>query len=270
MVKQAQTEHEIARARSRRLSRRTWLVRSGTAVLVLVVLAALWQWIIWWRRVPVYVVPGPIDVFGGLKDNWQPLVSNMGTTALEAAAGFAVGTVVACLLAVSFLYLPPIRAGLMPVAIAVSTVPLVAIAPILILIFGQGLLSKVVMTSMICFFPTLVNLVRGLEAVDQETLDLFHVHNATRLQILAKLRLPTARPYLFAALRVTSTAAVIGAIVAEWVNSERGLGFIIIQETFNFDAVLLWAAMLMAITLATAFFLVVVVLDKLSSRYVVH
>jgi NitT/TauT family transport system permease protein len=255
---------------SRRAARKASLIKSGIGMAVLVLLILLWQGIIRWRHVPVYTAPAPSDIFLGLKHKWGIVERQTYTTAVEAIAGFGLGTAIAVLLALSFLYLPPLQTGLMPVAIAVSTVPIVAIAPILILIFGQGMLSKVVMTSMISFFPTLINLTRGLEAVDRDTLDLFRVYDATRRQLLVKVRVPTARPYFFAALRVTSTAAVIGAIVAEWINSERGLGFMIITTTFNFDAVLLWGTILVAVGLATAFFLVVVALDKLSSQYVVH
>ena len=256
--------------RVRKRSSRAWLVKSAVGLAVLVVLVLIWQGILMWLHVPEYTAPTPSEIFIGLIRKSGVLWSHTTTTAVEALAGLLLGTTIASLLALGFLYLPPLRTGLMPVAIAVGTVPILAIAPILILIFGQGMLSKVVMTSMICFFPTLINFTRGLEAVDQETLDLFHVYDATRRQLLVKARLLTARPYFFAALRVTSTAAVIGAIVAEWVNAERGLGFVIITATFNFDAVLLWGAIIVTIALATSFFLVVVALDKLSSRYVVR
>jgi NitT/TauT family transport system permease protein len=258
----------LMQARRRSVTRS--LLKAGAGLLLLLLVGVAWEVFIRWRDVPSYTAPAPSAILAGLKDNWGAVWSNMETTAMEAIAGLAVGTVLACLIALGFLYLPPLRTAFMPMAIALSTVPIVAIAPILILIFGQGILSKVVMTSMICFFPTLMNLGRGLEAVDQDVLDLFRVHNATRRQLLMKVRVPTARPYFFAALRVTSTASVIGAIVAEWINAERGLGFMIIQETFNFDAVLLWGAMLVAIALATTFFSVVVVLDYLSSRYIVR
>lgn len=246
------------------------VVKVGAGILVFVLVGFLWEGIIAWLKVPEYIAPPPSAIIRGLVTSWDAIWYQAQVTALEAAIGFLLGTSVAVALAVLFLYLRPLRTGLMPVAIGVSTVPLVAIAPILVLIFGTGLLSKVVMTSMICFFPTLVNLDRGLDAVDDETRALFQVLDATPLQFLLKVRLPTARPYFFSALRVTASAAVIGAIVAEWVNGERGLGLMIVEETYNFNAVLLWADIVVAIGLAVLFFLAVVLLDEISSRHVVR
>ena len=261
--------------RRRGVTRRTYpwkhlTAKALTVILVFSALGGIWQGVIRWLNVPSYTAPAPSTIFLGLEHNWTVVWTNAETTALEAAAGFGIGTGVACVLALIFVYLPYLRTGLMPVAIALSTVPIVAIAPILVLLLGQGMLSKVVMTSMICFFPTLMNLGRGLDAVDAELLDLFRVYDASRWQLLVKARLASARPYFFSALRVTSTAAVIGAIVAEWVNADRGLGFMIIQTTFNFDAVLLWGALIVAIALAVIFFLIVVIVDNLSGRYVVQ
>lgn len=270
-IEQDQVIPRRAVARRRRFAgARPSFAKVGVGFLLIVLLVLFWQWIIAWLKVPEYIAPEPSAIFRGLIDNWGAIWYQLQVTALEAAIGFLLGTGVASVLALVFLYVRPVRTALMPVAIGISTVPLVAIAPILVLIFGQGLLSKVVMTSMICFFPTLVNLGRGLDAVDEETRALFQVLDASPLQFLIKVRLPTARPYFFSALRVTSSAAVIGAIVAEWVNGERGLGLMIVEETFNFNAVLLWADILVAIGLTVAFFLAVVLLDELSRRHVVH
>ncbi|MCL4312893.1 MAG: ABC transporter permease [Actinobacteria bacterium] len=240
-----------------------WLL----VTLVAAVLIAFWAGIVVVLKVPKYVAPGPLEVAKGLVGHWSLIVGNLEETALEAITGFAAGTVIAVALGLVFLYFKPLRNGLFPFAIGVSTVPLVAVAPILILIFGQGFLSKAVMTAMISFFPTLVNVGKGLESVDNNLLDLLHVLNASRRQLLMKVRIHAAQPYFFSALRITSTACVIGAIIAEWVGSERGLGFLIIQETFNFDAVLLWGVIIVSAALATAFYLFIVLLEKLASRY---
>ena len=236
-------------------------------VIVVAILLGIWGGAIAVLRVPRFVAPGPLAVAETLAANRGLIYQNLQETALEAVAGFAVGTAFAIGLGLLFLYIKTLRDGLLPVAIGISTVPLVAIAPILVLIFGQGFLSKVVMTAMISFFPTLVNIGKGLESVEKGVLDLCHVLGASRRQVLFKVRLYAARPYLFSALRITSTACVIGAIIAEWVGSERGLGFLIIQETFNFDAVLLWGVVIVSACLATAFYLCIVGIERVVSRY---
>ncbi|MDA8037597.1 MAG: ABC transporter permease [Actinomycetota bacterium] len=252
-------------ARSRSVKRIT--MKYGLVALVAVALLGLWAGIVVVLKVPQYVAPGPLAVARGLAANWSLILSNLEETAFEAISGFIAGTVLGVALGLLFLYVKPLRDGLFPLAIGVSTVPLVAVAPILILIFGQGFVSKAVMTAMISFFPTLVNVGKGLESVDDNLLDLFHVLHASRLQLLLKVRIHAAQPYFFSALRITSTACVIGAIIAEWVGSERGLGFLIIQETFNFNAVLLWGVIIVSAALATAFYLFIVWVEKLAGRY---
>jgi NitT/TauT family transport system permease protein len=254
---------DVAKSKSLRAAATKW----GLVALVAVVLLGFWAGIVVVLKVPQYVAPGPLAVARGLISNWHLIFSNLEETALEAITGFAVGTVLAVGLGLIFLYVKPLRDGLFPVAIGVSTVPLVAVAPILILIFGQGFLSKAVMTAMISFFPTLVNVGKGLESVDDNIVDLFHVLDASRKQLLLKVRVHAAQPYFFSALRITSTACVIGAIIAEWVGSERGLGFLVIQETFNFNAVLLWGVIIVSAALATVFYLAIVLLEKLASHY---
>lgn len=250
-----------------RPSKKSTVIKALLVAGVVVAVIGFWEGIVTVLHVAPYVAPGPVAVAKGLAGNWALIFSNLEATALEAVTGFAVGTVLAVGLGLLFLYVKTLRDGLFPLAIGISTVPLVAVAPILVLIFGQGFLSKVVMTAMISFFPTLVNVGKGLESVDDDMLDLFHVLSASRRQLLLKVRVHAAQPYFFAALRITATASVIGAIIAEWVGSERGLGFLIIQETFNFDAILLWGVMFVSAALASVFYLGITGIEKLATRY---
>ena len=249
---------------------RRGVTRVNAALLVLVVIAiviAAWGLVVAILHVPEYVIPGPAAVASELGTHRVLILSNLWETALEAITGFAVGTILAVGLALLFLYVKPLRDGLFPLAIGISTVPLVAVAPVLMLIFGQGFASKVVMAAMISFFPTLVNVEKGLQSVEPGVVDLFHVLNASQRQLLLDVRVFAARPYFFSALRMTSTACVIGAIIAEWVGSERGLGFLIIQATFNFDAAQLWAVMIVSALLATLFYLAIAGVEGLVGSY---
>ena len=127
-----------------------------------------------------------------------------------------------------------------------------ALAPIIVLIFGIGILPKIVIASIICFFPTLVNMTRGLDAMSASERDLMHVLSASPVEIFWKLRAPRSLPFLFASLRIASTTSVVGAIVGEWIGANKGLGSLIIQSTFNYRSDLLYAAIILSSSLAVA------------------
>ena len=165
---------------------------------------------------------------------------------IEAAGGFFIGNAVAILLAILFVHNKTMERTLFPIAVAVRTIPIIAIAPILVLLLGNGYAPKIVIAALICFFPTLVNMVRGLESVEASALELMRVLSATRRQILFKLRLPSSLPFLFAALKISTASSVIGAIVAEWIGADTGLGYLIVISTFEFRTGLLYATTVVA------------------------
>ena len=118
----------------------------------------------------------------------------------------------------------------------VNTIPVVAKAPILVLLLGNGMEPKIAIAAIICFFPTLVNMTRGLRDVRAEQLELMRILSATPREVFFRIRVPNALPYLFSALKIAASTAVIGAIVGEWIGSTRGIGALIIQSTYNFDS----------------------------------
>lgn len=222
-----------------------------------------WQLIVMAFGVPTYLVPAPIDVWGAIVENFDTLLTNLWPTALESVLGFVLGNVVAIVTAVVFVHSKPLERAFYPMAVVIRTIPVVAVAPVLVLIFGSGLTPKIVIAALISFFPTLVNMVRGLEAVDKQELELMRVLSASGWEIFWKVRIYTSLPYLFASLKIAATNSVIGAIVAEWIGSDIGLGALIIQATFNFDAPLLYATMVVASLFALLFFYLVGLTERL-------
>ena len=219
-----------------------------------------WELHIRFFKVPAYLVPAPSLIA-------QTLQRNLGATVIEAAGGFFIGNAVAILLATLFVHNKTMERTLFPIAVAVRTVPIIAIAPILVLLLGNGYAPKIVIAALISFFPTLVNMVRGLEAVEASALELMRVLSATRRQILFKLRLPSSLPFLFAALKISTASSVIGAIVAEWIGADTGLGYLIVVSTFEFRTGLLYATTAVASFLALGLFLAIVVLERLVIRW---
>lgn len=233
----------------------------------IVAILAYWELHIRLFGVPSYLMPAPSVIAMTLVEEWPTLQRNVGTTVIEAVGGFALGNTVAILLAILFVHSKSMERTLFPVAVAVRTVPIIAIAPILVLLLGNGYAPKVVIAALISFFPTLVNMVRGLESVEASALELMRVLSATKAQVFFKLRLPTSLPFLFAALKIATASSVIGAIVAEWIGADTGLGYLIVISTFEFRTGLLYATTTVASFLALALFLLVVVLERLIVRW---
>lgn len=154
-----------------------------------------------------------------------------------------------------------------PVALILNAIPIVAKAPVLMLIMGNGMEPKIAIAALVCFFPTLVNMVRGLQSANPQAVELMRVLSASKTEVFFKLRLFSSLPYLFSALRIAATMSVIGAVVGEWIGATKGIGALIIQATYNFDSALLYSAIVMSAFLSGAFFLVIALLERWIVRW---
>jgi NitT/TauT family transport system permease protein len=232
----------------------------GLSVLLIVVLLALWQFVL--PEGLSYVLPRPASIARAIGEHWPNLSSAMGYTILEAVLGFLLGNGIAVLLAVVFIYSPTFADIGYPMAVVLQSIPLVALTPFIVIFFGQGISAKVVIAALVCFFPTLVNMVQGLTSVDVQALQLMHTLNASERQLFWKMRVPYSLPYLFTSFKITSSAAVLGAIIGEWMGAWRGLGAVIVQAMYNMRGDQLWATMVVATALSILAYLVAVVAER--------
>ncbi len=232
-------------------------------ILTTIMIFIVWELGIWFFEVPEYIAPAPSAVFKTLVEERELLFNNFLPTLFESLAGFVVGNLIAILLAITFVYNKMFEKAFFPIAVFINTIPILAVAPILVLIFGNGVIAKVIIAALICFFPTLVNMVRGLESVNAQMIELGRILSATKSEFFWKIRLQSSLPFLFSALKIASTTCVIGAIVGEWVGSHVGLGSLIIEATFNFRSPLLYATVLVSSGLAVALFLSVTIAERL-------
>lgn len=230
-------------------------------------LVAVWQAIIWFFAVPSYIVPGPLTVIHAIYQYRGILLDNLVPTIAAASLGFFFGNLTGVLLATAFVYHTTVERTFFPLIIFIHTIPTLAMAPILVLIFGQGLAVKIMISAFICFFPTMVNMVRGLKSVTQSTLELMHVLSATKLEVFWKVRVPRSLPYLFSSLRITAQACVTGALIGEWIGSDVGIGALILDSALNYRGPLLYAAIVAAAGLAISMFLAVVFIEKRFVRW---
>ncbi len=255
------TPRSMARKPSARSVRRPVLVVTTIASIVVV-----WEVAVRVFAIPAYVIPAPSSVARALVDQRGLLLENALPTLFESFAGFMVGNLIAILTAVAFVHNKTVEQTLFPVAVAIRTLPIVAISPILVLLLGNGYAPKVAIAALITYFPTLVNMVEGLKAVDPMALELMHVLSASKQETFWTVRWPSSLPYLFSALRIASTSSVLGAIVAEWIGSNKGLGYLIVLTTFDFRTALLYAAMATASAMALTFFFLI----RVSERWLVR
>jgi NitT/TauT family transport system permease protein len=226
----------------------------------------------WWALVAgfdvkPFIAPSPQLVLQTMIAKWGILWQNLVPTAIEAFGGFLLGNLAAILLATVFVHSKPIQEAFFPIAVMINTIPVVAKAPILVLLMGNGMEPKIVIAALICFFPTLVNMTRGLEAVNPQSLELMRVLSASKTEIYFKLRLYNSLPYLFSALKIAASTSVIGAVVGEWIGSTKGIGALIIQATYSFDSALLYSAVIMSSLFSGAFFLLITLIEKVTIKW---
>jgi NitT/TauT family transport system permease protein len=236
--------------------------RAVVGSLGIALVLGLWEWAVAHFRVPLYLLPAPSAIWAQTLVDRALLWRHLQPTMIEAFGGFLLGNGVAILLAAAFVYAPAVQRALFPLAIGLRTVPLVAITPLLLVWLGNGYAPKVVIAALISFFPTLVNMTRGLATLDQQALDLLHTLSASRWQVFVKVRWPASLPYLFSALKIAATSCVLGAVIAEWIGSDKGLGYLVVASTFEFKIARLWSTIFVTSGLALAGFLAVVLAER--------
>lgn len=228
---------------------------------------AAWQFLLPLSGVPPYIAPTPSRIVSVFINQSELIYSNFLPTCIEALSGFIIGNTAAVLFAIVFAYSRFIRQAYFPVVLFFNTIPILALSPIIILIFGLGMTPKIIIASIICFFPTLVNMIRGLASATPNEEELFHILSATRFEIFLRLHFPRSLPMLFSSLRIATATAVIGAIVGEWIGADKGLGALIIQATFNYQSDKLYAAIVASSTLSIALFALVAAIEVRVMRH---
>jgi NitT/TauT family transport system permease protein len=251
-------------ARSRR--RRAWLLEFAAIALpaVIGVGLALGAWEAWveLKDIKPYIVPAPHVVAERLADD-PALFAREGFKTLQGAMiGFFMGTAVALLLATLMAQSRVLERALFPLAILVKVTPIVAIAPLLTIWFGFGLMPKIFIAALIVFFPIMVNALVGFRSGNPNALALLESLAASRSEIFLRLRLPSSLPYLFAAFRVSIPMSVIGAVVAEWFSGDQGLGKVIYVANNNLEMDTAFAGVFTLALIGVGLFLLTTVLEK--------
>ena len=227
--------------------------RAATPLIYLVLLAA-WELLADTLKVPTWILPAPSAIFAAAI-KWAPeLVHNSWVTLRETVVGFLLAIVLSLPLAILISLNPLARKLLYPILLGLQSVPKVAVAPLVILWFGLSEWPKIIVVVLVCFFPILINMVAGLEAVPKTMLDLMRSLGASPHMVFRRLRVPVALPHFFTGCKVAVTFAVIGAVISEFVAAQDGLGYLILISTAQSQTPLAFAAIALLTVLSIALF----------------
>lgn len=240
------------------LTRREMVVPAVTMVLLLLV----WEVVVRAFQVSPVILPPPSAALLFIWKNPGLLLTHTYATTYEIVLGFLLAIVVGLAFSVVMIHSKLMNEALYPLLVLSQMIPKVAVAPLILLWLGYGILPKVVIAFTIAFFPIVINGVSGLTSIDPEMLDLLKVLKASRPQILIKIRIKNSLPYLFDGLKIAITLAVIGAIVAEFIGGDTGLGYLIIVSNANINTTMMFAALIVLSALGMLLFALIMVAER--------
>jgi NitT/TauT family transport system permease protein len=236
---------------------------NATVVGVHLVVVALWQLAVDFGGIRSFILPSPLAMLRTLARPEYHWAANSLATAQEVFAGFALAVVLGVGLALLFSWSRFLTLVVFPLFVTFNMVPKVALGPLIIVWFGYGLGPNILITFAISFFPVLLNTVRGLREVESDLLDLVRALKGSRWQIFIKIQLPNALPYVFSGMKVAAILAIAGAVVGEFIGSDRGLGFLMVQVQTSLDTPAMFMAVVLLTLIGLTVYLITIGLERL-------
>lgn len=250
----------------------SFLSHLGDAALplgIVLALLAIWEGAVHLLQIQPFVLPAPTEIFKELLISGPTVIlPQLHVTMAETMAGYLAAIVVAAVLSVLILYSSAFRRGVLPLVVASQTIPIITMAPVLVIWFGYNSLPRIIITAIVAFFPLTIAAVTGLKSLEPYFIDFFRSLNATPAQIFFKLRLPVALPSIFGGLKVAATLAVIGATISEWVGASQGIGYLIAQDTALLNTTRVFASLTVLGIAGMALFGLVGLIERLSMPWI--
>jgi NitT/TauT family transport system permease protein len=240
-----------------------WIRQYWPTAALFIALIALWQLAVSTTGIREYLLPAPLSVWNALWYGDIAWGQHLWTTTWEIIGAFVMAAVVGVTLGVAIAWSPLLASALVPFLVFVNTLPKVAVAPLFLIWMGYGIFPNMLMGALIGFFPVVINTAVGLSQVEDDMLDLGRVFNAPKWKIFLKIRIPNALPYILSALKITATAAVVGAIVGEFVASQKGLGYVIVTTQSSMNTSVAFAALIWISVVGLLLYGIVVLLAHL-------
>lgn len=208
------------------------------------------------------MLPSPADIAVAAADQFTPLAEHTWATVKLTLGGFAIGTAVGLLLAVLLHLLPWLKRALYPLLILSQNIPTIALGPLLMIWFGFGLLPKLMVITLVCFFPVVVAALDGLTQTDRSMMNYMQMSGANRMRIFRKLELPHALPALFSGMKIAAAYSVMGAIVAEWLGASEGIGYYMLLQKSAYHTDRVFAAIAIIVVFSLVMFLMIALLER--------
>jgi len=243
---------------------RAWIVNSGPVLGIFLAIFLLWELCCRLFKVPDFILPSPSVIIDKIATSWWLLLVNGLVTAQEIVLGFGMSVVIGIPLAVLVVYSRVFERVAFPFMVSLQTIPKVALAPILVMWLGYGILPKVMVAFLISFFPIVIGAVVGMRSAEKEMIYLVQSMGANELTTFLKIRLPRALPSIFGGLKVGMGQAVVGATVGEFIAAERGLGYLQLISQVRLDTALLFAAVVVLSLLGVLLFNIVAWVERLA------
>jgi NitT/TauT family transport system permease protein len=239
-----------------------WFVEVVVPIAAIAVLFLLWEGVCWIFSIPAYIIPSPSAIWNEARALPGPIGWHTLVTTKTVLLGFLVSVLVSLPLAVILTSTPVVAAAIYPLLVLTQAIPKVALAPILVVVLGTSELPRIVVTFLVAFFPLVLSISAGLVSVPPELIELGRACKANRWTELWRIRLPFAVPFIFSGLKSAIALAVVGAVVAEFVNADAGLGYLIQTSTAFFKVQLAWGALLILSIMGIVLFQIVVVIER--------
>lgn len=236
------------------------ILRHGLPLLLCIV---LWEVLVRLLKVPAYILPPPSQIMLRMQESAGLLLTHSAYSSMSIAIGFISAVASGFFLAIAIAYYSWVDKVAHPFIVISQVIPKVALAPLFLIWFGHGLTPKIIIVATIAFFPVLANTIVGLKSVEREVVELMQSVSASKAQTFWKIRVPTALPYVFPAIKVAALLSVVGAMVAEFVGTDRGLGYVMILGNTNLETDLLFAAILAVTIIGLVLYGIVDFLERL-------
>jgi len=231
-------------------------------IVFFIALLVFWELLVRLTKIPAFILPPPADLWTALINKLPILGTHAMITFIEAFGGFALSILLGVTFAISVVYSRHLQNTIYPLIVILYAMPKSAFAPLMVIWIGYGLFSKIAIAFLVAFFPVVVNTVVGLKEVEPELLELARINRGSQMDIFRKIRLPNSLPYMFAGIKVAIVLSVTGAIVAEFVAANEGLGYLVLQANYSLDTAFALVILLVLAMLSLGLFWSVELVQK--------
>jgi ABC-type nitrate/sulfonate/bicarbonate transport system permease component len=243
------------------------LLKGWRPMMVLLLLFIIWEFVVKIVDVPEWLLPAPSKVFTEAISGWMDFYPDLLSTIKISLLGFAIGTMIGLLIAVLLHLVPFLRESFYPLLILSQNIPIIVLAPLLVIWFGFGLLPKMIVITLVCFFPITVAALDGFKQTPDELKHYMMMAGSSKRQLFWKLELPFSLPSIFSGLKISATYSVMGAVISEWLGAKQGIGVYMTLSSSSFRTDRVFVAIFAIMILSLLFFLVIILVERRLIRW---